>query len=295
MLPSYLRARAAGIIHAPLPCRIQSHSIFGNQLGKVYKRYAPAAPEGSREVLGLVGGSGDLEADIRLCSRQTIEPLFRMFLPREGKILEAGAGRGRWVFYLRRLGYDVAGLDLSRAEIAAARAFDPDVPIEYGNVLRTGYPDRSFAAVISLGVLEHFESGPQPALAEVRRILRSGGVFLVTVPTQNVMRVLLFNRIKGAQNLYRRIRNVRLEFDEYRYSRGQFETLLREAGFHILERAPDDFLPPMNMGLYADSRFLVHPERRWELNRAGNVLNAVLSAVSPWLHCSGTLWVCRSD
>jgi hypothetical protein len=23
-------------------------------------------------------------------------------------------------------------------------------------------------------------------------------------------------------------------------------------------------------------------------------MNATLSALSPWLHCSGTLWVCRS-
>jgi SAM-dependent methyltransferase len=263
-------------------------------MGKVFKRYAPAALSESREALGQVGGSGDLEADISLCAQQTLEPAFIRYLPREGKILEAGAGRGRWVVYLRRRGYDVVGMDLARAEIAAAKAFDPDVPIEYGNVLQTGYPDRSFEAVISLGVIEHFEEGPQAALAEVRRILRPGGLFLVTVPTQNFMRVALFNRIKSAQTLYRRIKGVELEFEEYRYSRRQFEAELEEAGFLIVDRAPDDFRSPMNMGLYADSRFLQHPERRWELNNAGNILNAALNALSPWLHCSGTLWVCRS-
>lgn len=273
-------------------------SNFGNRhmtgIGSVYKRYAPASHSESREVLGYVGGSGDLEFDISLCSQQTLETAFIKYLPREGKILEAGAGRGRWVFYLRRRGYDVVGMELSRAEIAAAKAFDPDVPVEYGNVLQTGYPDRSFEAVISLGVIEHFEDGPRAALAEVRRILRAGGLFLVTVPTQNLMRVALFNRIKSAQTFYRRMRGVELEFDEYRYSRRQFESQLREAGFVIVDRVPDDFRPPMNMGLYADSRFLQHPERRWELNNAGNILNATLRALSPWLHCSGTLWVCRS-
>jgi SAM-dependent methyltransferase len=148
--------------------------------------------------------------------------------------------------------------------------------------------------VISLGVIEHFEEGPQAALAEVRRILKVGGLFLVTVPTQNFMRVALFNRIKDAQTSLRRIRGVALEFEEYRYSRRQFEARLREAGFLVVDRAPDDFRPPMNMGLYADSRFLQHPERRWELNNAGKLMNATLSALSPWLHCSGTLWVCRS-
>ena len=84
-------------------------------MGKVFKRYAPAALSESREALGQVGGSGDLEADISLCAQQTLEPAFIRYLPREGKILEAGAGRGRWVFYLRRRGYDGVGMDLARA------------------------------------------------------------------------------------------------------------------------------------------------------------------------------------
>ena len=79
-------------------------------MGRVYKRYAPAALSKSREALGQVGGSGDLEADIGLCAQQTLEPAFMKYLSREGRILEAGAGRGRWVFYLRRRGYDVVGM-----------------------------------------------------------------------------------------------------------------------------------------------------------------------------------------
>lgn len=261
---------------------------------RVYKIYAPAALSHSREALGQIGGSGDLEADIGLCSMQTIDPLFRKHLPRGGKILEAGAGRGRWVFHLLRGGYDVTGIEIARTEIGEAKAFDPKVPIEYGDVRNTGYADRSFDAVISLGVVEHFIEGPQAAFSEVRRILKTGGLFLVTVPTQNLMRIALFNRIKSLQNKYRRIRGVALEFEEYRYSRHQFESLLCNAGFTIIERAPDDFLPPLNMGLYNDSHFLQHPLRQWHLNGVGNLLNSALSAISPWLHCSGTLWVCRS-
>jgi len=262
--------------------------------GGVYKRYAPAALSAARGERGQLGGSGDLEADIALCAKQTIEPLFRKYLPRTGKILEAGAGRGRWVFYLRRKGYDVVGLELAQSDVDAAKAFDPTVPMEHGDVLKCPYADRSIAAVISLGVMEHFEEGPQAALAEVRRILRPGGLLLVTVPTRDFMRVILFNRMKTAENFYRRIRNVPLEFEEYRYSRRQFALLLRAAGFKILEMAPDDFHPPLNMGLYTDSRFLRKPGSKWELNAAGNLINDTLGTVSPWLVCSGTLWVCRA-
>lgn len=263
--------------------------------GKVYKRFGPAAILGSMEALGQMGGGEVSEEYIGLCSFQTIESGFRKYLPRDGSILEAGAGRGRWVIYLRRLGYDVTGIEIARAEIAAAKAFDPSVPIEYRDVLKTGYSERSFDAVISLGVLEHFEDGPEPALAEVRRILKPGGLFLVTVPTQNFVRVALFNPMKNMQNRFRRMRGVKLGFEEYRYSRRQFEGLLRGAGFSIIERAPDDFRSPLNMGLYTDSRLLHHRGQQWRLNSLGNALNGALGSISPWLHCSGTLWVCRSS
>ena len=262
-------------------------------LGTPHKRYALKTLSQSREELGQIGGSGDMEADINLCAMQTIEPLFRKYLPREGQILEAGSGRGRWVFYLRRLGFDVTGLELARSEVDAAKAFDPKAPIEYGNVLHTPFKDHSIAAVISLGVMEHFEEGPAAALGEVRRILKPGGLLLVTVPTKDLVRLVLFHNIKSLQNSLRRLKGIPLEFEEYRYSRRQFASRLVNAGFDILDRAPDDFRPPLNMGLYTDSRFLRHPTRQWELNGTGNALHAALSSLSPWLDCSGTLWVCR--
>jgi len=258
-----------------------------------YKRYALAEQVAAAEALGQLQGSADLEDDIAMCGLQTIEPVFRAWLRRGERILEAGCGRGRWVFHLRRLGLDVTGIDIARSDVEAARRHDPDVPIFLDDVVKTAFADGEFGAVISLGVMEHFEEGPQAALAEVRRVLRPGGVFLVTVPTQNLARRLVFNRIKDLQAMVRRVRGRALVFEEYRYTRRQFAGLLRQAGFKILEMHPDDFRPPKNMGLYTDSRFLQDPVRRWELNGVGRLLDRVLGVFSPWLHCSGTLWVCR--
>ena len=258
-----------------------------------HKRYAPAARVASAEALGQLAGSADLEDDIALCPFQTIEPVFRAHLPAGERILEAGCGRGRWVFHLRRLGFDVIGLDLAKSDLVRARRHDPSVPVACGDVVKTAFADAGFGAVISLGVVEHFEEGPQAALAEVRRLLRPGGVFLVTVPTQNLLRVLVFNRLKDLQWIVRRLRGRALMFEEYRYSRARFSRILREAGFEIVELHPDDFRPPKNMGLYTDSGFFQHPVNRWELNGAGRLVNRILGGLSPWLLCSGTLWVCR--
>ena len=262
-------------------------------MSRPYRILAPAGRGEAPGILGRVVQAGDIRGEIELCALQSIEPLFRAYLPPTGKILEAGAGRGRWVAYLRGLGYDVEGIEISPEELEAAKSFDPAIPITAADVLRTGLPDRSCAAVISLGVLEHFEEGPAQALGEVRRILADGGLLLVTVPTQNLARLLIFHRIKSAQNLLRRLRGVTLRFDEYRYTRRQFRRLLNDAGFTILATAPDDFLPPRCMGLYNDSRFLQDPAARWRLNLPGRCLRSLLDSFSPWLSCSGTLWVCR--
>ncbi len=189
------------------------------------------------EVLGQIDAPQDMAEYIGLCQLQTIEPLFRKYLPKGGQILEAGCGRGRWVLYLRGLGYDVAGIDLADSDLAAARAIDPSAPVERGDVLQAPFPDSSFDAVISLGVVEHFEGGPRQALAEVRRLLKPQGLFLVTVPTQNLVRYLVVDPIRTAVDLLRRLSGVRLAFGEYRYSRRVQPPLAGVAVHHYRDRA----------------------------------------------------------
>jgi len=43
--------------------------------------------------------------------------------------------------------------------VEKAKEFDPDLPIVVGDVQNLDYPDSSFDAYISLGVVEHFEEG----------------------------------------------------------------------------------------------------------------------------------------
>jgi ubiquinone/menaquinone biosynthesis C-methylase UbiE len=49
--------------------------------------------------------------------------------------------------------------------------------------------DSTFDGVISWGVIEHNEAGPETALSEIYRILRPGGYVIVTVPFEDALAI----------------------------------------------------------------------------------------------------------
>jgi SAM-dependent methyltransferase len=99
----------------------------------------------------------------------------RQFLQtkRNLEILDVGCGEGVLVDEYRRLGYDITGLDLNFSRSGIVR----------GSVLQIPFVDDSVDVILCLDVLEHLNLLDQPsAIAEIRRVLKPGGVFLVTIP-----------------------------------------------------------------------------------------------------------------
>jgi SAM-dependent methyltransferase len=270
---------------------------------KPYKVCGPVMEDS--ETLGQWLKEITVAESIELCEYETTYSLFLKYLPKDGWILESGCGTGRWVFYLWQRGFNVIGIDRARAPLEIAKAHDPSVPVLIDDVLHSQFPDKRFDAVISLGVVEHFEEGPQRALAELRRILKDDGVILISVPINNPARRLLFNPVKGAyqklvfnplRKLYHwsgRGRRRRMTFWEYRYTRKEFRSYLEGAGFEILETAPQDFRSPKNLGLHTDFPSLHSRRGKFELNALGKLISAVFQSLSPWAACSGVLCVCR--
>lgn len=100
-------------------------------------------------------------------------------------VLDLGCGCG--VPVARRLArrYDVTGIDLSPVQIARARELVPDATFSCADMTTVQFAERSFAAITCLFALIHLPLAEQPALLRnVRRWLRPGGVFLVTVGHQ---------------------------------------------------------------------------------------------------------------
>jgi SAM-dependent methyltransferase len=100
--------------------------------------------------------------------------------PTGGRLIEVGAGFGRLAG--EYAGYDeVVLLDSSDVHVAAAREAvggDTRFSVVSGDAYALPYPDGHFDAAVCIRVLHHFED-PGPALAEIGRVVRPGGVLVL--------------------------------------------------------------------------------------------------------------------
>ena len=133
-----------------------------------------------------------IEQELEACDLETpARDSFLTYIPKGGRIIDGGCGFAKWVIYLKRLGYDIIGIDNNELAISKLKDYDSSLQVELGDILDIHYPDSSFDAYISMGVVEHFEDGPLPALKEAYRVLKPDGLIFVSVPTVNTLRKLV--------------------------------------------------------------------------------------------------------
>lgn len=97
-----------------------------------------------------------------------------------GQVADLGCGPGRMTAYLRSLGLDVFGVDLSPTMIAIAREKHPELRFEEGEMTSLDLTDGALGGILSWYSVIHTPPEELPAvLAEYRRVLRPGGYLLV--------------------------------------------------------------------------------------------------------------------
>ncbi len=103
--------------------------------------------------------------------------------PRDAEVVELFCGRGSSLHALTRLGFHrVEGVDLSPS---LARQYQGPATIHVADCRRLPFEDGSKDVVVVQGGLHHLEELPtdlRRTLAEVHRVLRDGGLFLVVEP-----------------------------------------------------------------------------------------------------------------
>ncbi|POM27649.1 putative S-adenosylmethionine-dependent methyltransferase [Actinomadura rubteroloni] len=93
-----------------------------------------------------------------------------------GPVADVGSGPGRVTAYLRGLGCDVTGIDLSPEMVALARRTFPDVPFRQGAMAGLDLPDGALGGLLAWYSVIHIEPDAVPSVfAEFHRVMAPGG------------------------------------------------------------------------------------------------------------------------
>ena len=111
-------------------------------------------------------------------------PLFQAAIGRGKRVLDLGCRSGAFTRHFLE-GNEVVGVDVDRAALEKAAALGIDT-VQANVEESLPFEDASFDAVVAGELLEHVRF-PDGLVAEVRRLLRPGGVFVGSVP--NAFRV----------------------------------------------------------------------------------------------------------
>lgn len=105
---------------------------------------------------------------------------FSQEIGRRRPVWDVGCGPGQTTKFLKDLGIEISGLDLSEGMLEQARAIHPEIHFRRGNVLELDFADDSLAGVVAFYAVVHFtEEQAATACHEVFRVLQPGGIFLL--------------------------------------------------------------------------------------------------------------------
>lgn len=159
--------------------------------------------------------------------------IFNKHLDKNGLILEAGCGTGYLVEVLRKRGFTVIGIDYEEKVVDYAKKKYLNSNFETGDINSLGFKDKSIQTYISLGVLEHFESGCDKALKEANRVLSDDGIALISVPYLNKARMKFLEQESAPFRV-----NEKYSFYQYYFSEKEFGDILLLNGFKVLDCYP---------------------------------------------------------
>ena len=96
-------------------------------------------------------------------------------------IWDFGCGPGQTTQYLRNLGIEISGLDVSEKLVEQANVIHPGITFRKGNILDLEFENESIAGIVAFYAIVHFsQEQVAKAFREIFRVLQPDGVFLFT-------------------------------------------------------------------------------------------------------------------
>lgn len=249
-----------------------------------------------------------IQKELDLIKSDGLGPIFKKYLKKNGINIEAGCGLGKWVIGLQQKGYNIIGLDTYVKGLQTLKKHDKKLLLQAADVAKLSLKDNSIDAYISLGVVEHFEQGPQKALSEAYRVTKKGGVALIEVPYDSPLRqitrtlyqlkVLIKSPLRILVETFglRKPRpKIKKKFYEYRYTKAELESFVKKAGFKLIETLPkDDNNQNRSIMLWSDYTWMRHPDGTlFKLNPTGSTIKKILNTISPFTYSGLIVAVCK--
>ncbi len=167
------------------------------------------------------------------------------------RVLDVGCGEGRFAAELIRAGAEVVGIDVAAEPLRRARERHPEL-VDLRQAPAAGaWPlqDASFDAVWAGEVIEHV-ADTAAWLSELRRVLRSGGLLLLSTPDHGRLRMLGWALAPRAFAAHFDPRSDHLRF----YTAGTLRELLDDFGFRDVAVRRAGGLPGARRQLLASAR-----------------------------------------
>ena len=203
------------------------------------------------------------------------------------------ADLGAWVIYLGDLGYDIAGIDNDAQVIGRLKEWRPSMNVSAGDIRELPYETGSLGAVISLGVMEHFEEGCDEAMRETLPGAAPGRSLFLHRSAEQYLPETCGASLAGLLSaLEKRPWGQHPFCGVPVYDRGS-RGFVAPSRVYSAPTTWDDFSEKsMSLGIWADFPPL-QARQLYEMNAGGKIVAFLLNALSPWIAAAGVLCVAR--
>ena len=220
---------------------------------------------------------------------------------RESVVLEGGCGLGKLLFFLREKSYkNLIGVDFIDKPLQLIKNRDSAIDVRTGDVNELPIKDDSIDLYLSMGVIEHFEEGPQNALNEAYRVLKDDGILIVAVPYQNIYRGTF--RRYFTMPLLKLFKpsfwNRNRVFYQYYFSRKDLVKFLEQSEFDIVDWFYYDqyHTKSQRIGIYLEFPFAraksSHP---YSINFIGKIMAFFSELISKGIFSSSIAFVVKKN
>ncbi len=162
------------------------------------------------------------------------------FLASGKRVLDIGCGGGWYLKKIAGAGAQAFGVDISKGYVDEAKKFaGPNAVVLQASALALPFKNGFFDAVLMTEVVEHTPS-PEKAMREAWRVLKPGGIFVVTAPNSySVLEQYPKLKAKIAKKRYEHI---------YEFTPRSFASLAKKHGFEVIgERYCGYFYVPFGL------------------------------------------------